>query len=569
MDATEVIERARAWLEVDDDPETRAELEGLLEGDAELLAERFAGRLEFGTAGLRGLLGTGPTRMNRVVVRQTSAGLADYLLEKVPDAADRGVVIGYDGRKSSDVFAVAAARMFLDRGLPVFLSDGPCPTPLAAFAVKDLAAAGGVVITASHNPPDYNGYKVFWENGAQIIPPHDAGIAAAIEAAVIDPAAPEIDIDAAAHEGRLRRFGEDNERRYRRAARGLMCNADIASSEPISIAYTPLHGVGAGPVVRLLSEAGFSDVAVEPSQAEPDGAFPTVAFPNPEEPGATDRLLALAASRNAELAIANDPDADRLSVAIPSGDGYRQLSGDEVGVLLADYLLAEGDPRGRRLVMTTVVSSQLLEAMAAARGVEYREVLTGFKWIANGAIEARARGERLVLGYEEALGYGIGEVVYDKDGISAALIFAELMAVAKSRGETVTGRLERIYRDHGVFATRQVSLTRPGAAGLEEIAAAMKRFRDNPPAEIGGRRLRKAMDLAEGGELPPADVLIYRLADGSRVIMRPSGTEPKLKCYYETREELGDNESVDDALARAQAALDDLAEKHQAMLAGG
>lgn len=569
MDASEIRARAEAWLKADDDPETRAELEELLD-DPAALAERFADRLQFGTAGLRGELGAGPTRMNRVIVRQTSAGLADYLLENVPRAADRGVVIGYDGRRNSDVFAACAARMFLDRGMVVHLSESPCATPLAAFAVRDLGAAGGVVITASHNPPAYNGYKVFWENAAQIVPPHDAGIAAAIEAAEISDAARELDLDAAAKQGRLRRFGEDSERRYRREALALMCHRDAASLAPLTLAYTPLHGVGAGPVTRLLGEAGFDRLEVEPSQAEPDGRFPTVEFPNPEEPGATDRLFALADRIGADIAIANDPDADRLSVAVPEGEGYRQLSGDQVGALLADYLLAEGDQSGKRLVMTTVVSSQLLEAMAAARGVEYREVLTGFKWIANGALEAKAkRGTRLVIGYEEALGYGIGEVVYDKDGISAALLFAELCAVAKSRGETITSRLERIYRELGVFLTKQVSLTRPGAEGRAEIDGTMERFRSSPPSAIAGRDVRRFTDLASGeGDLPAADVLIFRLADGSRVIMRPSGTEPKLKCYYEVREDIGEGESVEAATARAESQLEDLIAQHQASLSG-
>jgi phosphomannomutase len=570
MDASDLADRARAWLEADDDDETRAELEALIDGDPAELEARFAGRLEFGTAGLRGLLGAGPTRMNRVVIRQTSAGLADYLASTVDGAADRGVIIGFDGRRNSNVFAAVAARVFLQRGFVVYLGDRPVPTPLVAYGVCDLGCAGGVVVTASHNPPDYNGYKVFWGNGAQIIEPQDRGIAESIEAVGLDlpAAAVELDLDAAIRAGTLRRFGDDLERRYRRDALGLMRDRDAASRASISIAYTPLHGVGAGPLTRLLADAGFDTVVVEPSQAEPDGRFPTVEFPNPEEPGATDKLFELAKKIGADVALANDPDGDRLAVAIPDGDGFRQLTGDQVGALLADYLLAEDRGDDPKIVMTTVVSSQLLEAMAQKRGVAYRETLTGFKWIANAAIIERARDKRrLVLGYEEALGYSVGELVRDKDGLSAALLFAELCAVCKARGQTIDDRLEALYREHGVYLTRQVSLTRPGAEGRAEIDAAMERYRKRAPAAIDGRTIRRAIDLESGtDDLPAADVLIFRLADGARVIMRPSGTEPKLKCYYEVCEPVRASEQVADAMSRARENLAALVAAHQESL---
>ncbi len=566
MDNAVSRQRAEAWLKLDDDPETRTELELLLETNESELALRFSGRLAFGTAGLRGLQGAGPTRMNRVVVRQTTAGLADYLVAEVPRAKERGVVIGYDARVNSDVFAAAAAAVLVDRGFSVFLSDGVCPTPIVAYGVLDLSAAAGIVVTASHNPPAYNGYKVFWENGAQIIAPRDAGIAKAIETAEIRDRVLTLDLNRAVRDGKLRRFGEDLERRYRLNARSLMRNRTIAQNQSITIAYTPLHGVGAAPLGRLLKENGFDTVIVEPSQAEPDGSFPTVEFPNPEEPGAMDRVFALANKVDADIVLANDPDADRLAVAIPEGDGFRLLTGDQVGALLADYLLSGFADQREPLLITTVVSSQLLSMMAKARGARFREVLTGFKWIANTAIDMAASA-KLVLGYEEALGYCAGEMVRDKDGLSAALLFAEFCAVTLHRGQLISDRLESIYRDHGAFVTRQVSLVREGESGKQEIAQMMKRARTSAPTSIDGRVVVETTDLEDGSdELPAADAIIFRLKGDGRVIMRPSGTEPKLKCYYEVREDVGSNETVKAALGRAQQDLEKLIDAHQASL---
>ena len=570
MDPESLVLRAQTWLELDDDPETIAEMTALLESSSDELAARFDGRLAFGTAGLRGLQGAGPVRMNRVVVRQTSAGLADYLAATVPGAKERGIVIGYDARNNSDVFATAAAKEFLDRGFAVYLSDDVCPTPMVAFAILDLSAAAGVVVTASHNPPAYNGYKVFWGNGAQIIPPHDEGIASAIENVTLRPEARTIDLDTAIRDGKLRRFGADLERRYRLGARSLMRVPTIARQQPIKIAYTPLHGVGGGPIARLLADNGFDTVVIEPSQAEPDGSFPTVSFPNPEEPGAMDRVLELGEKLGADLILANDPDADRLAVAIPTESGFRRLTGDQTGALLADYLINARDPKAERpaLLVTTVVSSQLLEAMANARGAKYRETLTGFKWIANAAIaEKQANNAELVLGYEEALGYCIGELVRDKDGLSAALVFAELCASSLHRGQALVDRLESIYREFGVHLTRQVSLVREGSVGKAEIAATMHAFRQAPPTDIGGFEVTRTEDLSIAKDgLPTTNALVFRLESSHRVIMRPSGTEPKLKCYYEVREPIAPSETAKTAESRAKNALEGLVEAHQAAI---
>ena len=567
-------ERASAWLAEDPDPTTADELRALLAaadaGDAAArrdLAERFEGALEFGTAGLRGILGAGPQRMNRVLVRKVSAGLAAYLLVHAPDARARGVLIGHDARRNSRVFAEDTARVLGGAGIKVYLAHRPWPTPTTAWAVVDKGACAGVMVTASHNPPAYNGYKVYWDNGAQIIPPHDAGIAAAIAEVGPSDRLPMPPLDELRRAGVVIDLDEALHDAYLARVVALRASPDVDGADLV-IAYTPLHGVGAASVEPALARAGFPRAHTEPSQREPDGEFPTVAFPNPEEPGAMDRVLALAAEVRADLVLANDPDADRLCVAVPADGGYRLLSGDQVGALLADYLLAVG-PADRRMVATTIVSSQLLGFLAQQAGADYRETLTGFKWIGNAAIEfEHAHGGRFVMGYEEALGYSIGPLVRDKDGVSAAVVFAELAAWNRARGRTVLDHLDDVYRRVGLFVTEQVSLTRPGAEGLAEIRAAMAKFRAQPPVSLAGTTVESVLDLARGeGGLPPSDVLVYRLAGGRRVIMRPSGTEPKLKSYYEVRVEVGAGEPLADARARGLAELGALRDAHQALIA--
>ena len=568
-----IREAAEAWLAEDPDPITAGELRALIDaydrGDPAAqrdLTERFTGTLEFGTAGLRGILGAGPQRMNRVLVRKVSAGLAAYLLEHVPDARERGVVIGHDARRNSRVFAEDTARVLGGAGLRAYLAHRPWPTPTTAWAVEARRACAGVMVTASHNPPAYNGYKVYAGNGAQIIPPHDEGIAAAIAriGRTDRLAMPELD--------ELRRTGltvdldEALHDAYLAAVIALRACPAVDGSALV-IAYTPLHGVGAASVEPALRRGGFPQVHTEPSQREPDPEFPTVAFPNPEEKGAMDLVLALAARVGADLVLANDPDADRLCAAIPEGAGYRLLTGDQVGALLADYLLEVG-PKDRRMVATTIVSSQLLGFLAKQAGADYRETLTGFKWIGNAAMDyEREHGGRFVMGYEEALGYSVGPLVRDKDGVSAALLFAELAAWNRARGRSVAEHLDDIYRRVGLFVTEQVSITRPGAEGLAEIRAAMSRFRAAPPRELAGHPVEQVADLSRGGGgLPPSDVLIYRLAGGRRVIMRPSGTEPKLKSYYEVRVSVGAGEPLADARARGLAELAKLRDAHQTLL---
>jgi phosphomannomutase len=563
-------EAAKSWLAEDPDPKTAAELRELLarndDASERELRDRFDGQLEFGTAGLRGILGAGPQRMNRVLVRKVTAGLAAYVKDNVDNASARGVVIGHDARHNSRIFAEDTARVLAGLGIKSHLAHRPWPTPTSAWAVTATGAAAGVMITASHNPPAYNGYKVYWENGAQIIPPHDTGIAAAIAKIGRSDELAMPSLDDARKQGLVVDLDESLHDRYLANVIALRAQPALDGSA-LQIAYTPLHGVGAPSVEPALKRAGFANVHTEPSQREGDPDFPTVAFPNPEEKGAMDRVLELAKNVNADLVLANDPDADRLCVAVPADGGFKVLTGDQVGALLADYLL-EVSPKDKRMVATTIVSSQLLSYLAKQTGADYRETLTGFKWIGNAALDfERETGGRFVMGYEEALGYSVGPLVRDKDGVSACMIFAELVAWNRARGRTVLQHLDDIYRRVGLFVTEQVSLTKPGSEGIAEIRKAMTRFRAEPPKDVAGVAIEQVVDLSKGeGGLPPSDVLVFKLAGGRRIIMRPSGTEPKLKSYYEVRVAVGANEPIATARERGLQDLGKLRDAHQKMI---
>ncbi len=568
MNETDLMQAVRSWIEDDPDPTTRAELQTLLDaGDTAELTERFRARLEFGTAGLRGLLGGGPNRMNRAVIRRVTAGLAGYLLETIPEVRERGVVVGRDARRLSPELAEDTASVLAAAGIPVHVFAEVAPTPLVAFAVTHLDAAAGIVVTASHNPPAYNGYKVYWENGAQIIPPHDKGISAAIDRVESASSVALMPIEEGLATGRVRAVAEAVGEAYLAGVLALQCQPRSTGS--VRIVYTPMHGVGGRWVREALTRAGFEHFWMVPEQAAPDGEFPTVEFPNPEEPGAMDLALALGREKEADLILANDPDADRLAVILRDDAGeYRALTGNEIGILLGHYLLSENAPDGDLIVMSTIVSSTLLSKVAKRLGVDYAETLTGFKWIANKAIaRKRERRQTFVFGFEEALGYTVGELVRDKDGLGAALVFADLARFLEAHGETVLDQLDGIYREYGVHVTAQHSETLPGAQGMATIRTIMESFRQQPPAAIGGDPILVFSDVLEGtrivratGEssrldLPPSNVLVFELSRESRVILRPSGTEPKIKYYFETVEATGDDENLSAARGRAEARL--------------
>ena len=524
---------AAEWIAQDPDPQTRDELQALLDDGAETeVRERFTGRLQFGTAGLRGELGAGPQRMNRVVVAQAAAGLAAYLREQ---EATPSAVVGFDARHNSDVFARDTAEILAGAGVRAVLLPEPLPTPVLAFAIGHLGLSAGVMVTASHNPPRDNGYKVYLGDTSQIVPPADVDISAAIDRV-----------------GRVDELPRSDD--YLVAAPEV-ADAYVAAAaatvppgpREVRAVYTPLHGVGLRTLERTVEAAGFPALVPVPEQAAPDADFPTVAFPNPEEPGAMDLALALAVSEGADLAIANDPDADRCAVAVPvtgpnGADSWRMLTGDEVGALLADLMLRRGTPG---TYASSIVSSDLLGRLAAFHDRAWQQTLTGFKWI--------GKIPDLAYGYEEALGYSVAPAIArDKDGVTAALAVLALAADLRTQGRTLLDRLDDLHREHGVHATGQLSVR---VDDLAIIATAMDTLRTSPPAALGGLAVTSVDDLAEGYRgLPPTDGIRLGLGEGTRVICRPSGTEPKLKCYLEVVEPAGDDLAA--ARARAASTLD-------------
>lgn len=540
--------RTLAWIDADPDPQTRDELESLLAAqDWEELGERMAGTLEFGTAGIRGRVEAGSNRMNRAVVIGTTAGLAGFLRRNRTGP----VVVGFDGRKSSRRFASDAIGVLLAADFEVEFFDVPVPTPLVAFWVGSVGAAAGVVITASHNPPADNGYKVYDSNGAQIVPPVDGEIAAAIEG--VGPAAGvarvEFDIAAGDHPRATRLDLDEVYERYRRAVATVRVR-DRGSA--LRVVYTPIHGVGWATLSRLAADFGYPGLEVVVEQRDPDGAFPTVDFPNPEEPGAMDLALAAGTRADAELVIANDPDADRLAVALPSGAGHwRMLNGNQIGLLLADWLLEHWESKETPIVISSIVSSPMLGSVARIHGAHFEQTLTGFKWIANAALDLEEAGRgRFVFGYEEALGYSVGSIVRDKDGLSAAITFLDMVAGLAEAGTTVAARMADLYRRAGRWASTQLSVVRPGSAGLAEIEAAMERLGGGVPASLAGTPIARVVDYRKGEEerprwLPNTSLLGLDLEGGGRVLVRPSGTESKLKIYVDLP---GEPEEGDDAL---------------------
>jgi phosphomannomutase len=546
--------RASAWRDADPDPQTRAELDDLLAaGDTKALAERFDGALAFGTAGIRAAAGAGPMRMNRLVTARVTAGLARYIAARDPQAAEAGIVVGHDARAGSAVFAADAARILSRAGVRVWLLPGALPTPVLAFAVRHLPAAYGLMVTASHNPRQDNGIKLYVRDGGQLLPPDDEEIAASIDAT--DP----LRLPAGWAEGPFD-FGpaDDAVAAYVTsvAARGRRA----PGTPELKVVHTALHGVGDATLRAVLAAAGWPSPVPVAAQREPDPDFPTVPYPNPEAPGVLDLARAAAMREGADLVLANDPDADRLAVMLPGPDGWRMLTGDELGALLGDAVLAglargghagqagqAGQHHGKPpVVATTVVSGSLLRRLAQAAGVGCVTTLTGFKWIARAA----GTDAQLVFGYEQALGYAVRpDLVADKDGISAALLVLRCAAELARRGTSLAGRLDELSMAHGVHVTREHSVRAAGQEGLAKLADAVARVRKDPPRLLAGQPVT-VTDLRDGGggvadlagglaerapgqPVPPADVLIWHAGGNARLMVRPSGTEPVLKLYAE------------------------------------
>lgn len=534
---SDLIDRARSWISQDPDPRTRAELEAVIQsGDTAELEERMNTELEFGTAGIRGKVGAGPGRMNRAVVMRTTYGLVRFLESEAGADGPGRVVVGFDARPSSQQFAEDTTGVLAAAGIPVLFFPEPTPTPIVAYAAKHLRAAAAVVVTASHNPPADNGYKVYGSQASQIVSPTDVAIQEGINDApganeiprVEDPFAEGSDVIARVPEDILDCYWEE-----------VAATRSRTSGSDLEIVYTPIHGVAKETLFEVMHHAGHNEIVAVPEQSEPDGTFPTVEFPNPEETGALDLALDLARRRDADLVIANDPDGDRFAAVLPVAGEWRRLSGNEVGVLLGDYLLRHDRDPGSAIVASSIVSSPMLASIAQGYGATHTQTLTGFKWIVKAGLALEEDpGGRFVYGYEEALGYTVGSTVRDKDGISAALLFIDLMADLREDGKTIIDRLHELWRRHGLWVSEQASLVRAGPEGAEAMRRAIAGLGSNPPSEVGGIPVTEVLDYRENADARPAwlgvqDLIELTLGEQGRILVRPSGTEPKLKIYVD------------------------------------
>ena len=524
VDLDEAIEIANKWLINDPDQTTKVETEKLIsDGDIQLI-QRFTNCLVFGTAGMRGVRGAGPMRMNRVMVRVVATAIAQELLSDNERDEPPLVVVGYDARHKSQIFAQDTVRVLAAHGVSSLIFPRPAPTPVLAYTSLSKKAKAGIMVTASHNPAEDSGYKVYWEDGAQIVSPIDLKIAQRID--FKNPPSEEALADY--EDANILKDDNGSIQKYVDFASS---SVSPESKREIKQIYTPLHGVGKEVFVDVFQKAGFENPTVVKSQAEPDPDFPTVSFPNPEEEGALDLAIELAVEKNADLVLANDPDADRLAVVVHHKDNWCRLNGNEIGVLLAEHILSKGQGEDR-LVVTTVVSSRLLSKIADFHKVKYAETLTGFKWIVRPGLEDK--NSRFVFGYEEALGFALGDSVRDKDGITSALAFAELAAELKAEDKTVMDLLDELWNRHGVHKT--ALFTKRLDAETDISADFMSPWRTSPPERIGEFVVIESIDLLtpESG-LPATDALVFNILNG-RIVIRPSGTEPMVKAYVEVTE---------------------------------
>ncbi len=529
----------RQWLENPYfDDSTKAELKAIQEDDKEI-KERFYKELEFGTAGLRGIIGAGTNRMNIYVVRKTTQGLANYI-KKVGKEA-QGAVIAYDSRNMSPEFAAEAALCLAANGIKAYIFESLRPTPELSFALRHLGCAAGINITASHNPPEYNGYKVYWEDGAQITPPHDSGIMDEVQKVTDYSQVLTMDKEEAISQGKYQVIGQEVDDAYMAELKKQVLHMDAIKAEGknLKIVYTPLHGTGNLPARRILKELGFENVYVVPEQELPDGNFPTVSYPNPEAEEAFTLGLELAKKVDADLVLATDPDADRLGVRVKDKEGvYHTLTGNMSGCLLADYEIGQrkelkGLPEDGALIKT-IVTTNLANAIARGYGIQLIEVLTGFKFIGQQILgfEQGKKGEYL-FGFEESYGCLIGTYARDKDAIVAVMALCEAAAYYRTQGKTLWDAMIDLYEKYGYYKDDIQSITLKGIEGLEKIQNIMNLLRQEPPAEIGGYKVMVARDYQKGaGGLPKSNVLYYELTDDNWVCVRPSGTEPKVKFYY-------------------------------------
>lgn len=547
----EIAERARQWTLDPFDAATRAEVAGLLENNPAAITDAFYRDLEFGTGGLRGIMGPGTNRMNRYTVGMATQGLANYLLKNFPNLLQIGAVISFDSRNNNILFADTVASVLSANGIKVYLFDDIRPTPELSFAIRHLKCQTGIMITASHNPKEYNGYKVYWEDGAQVIDPHDHGIIKEVRAIT---SVEKVKFEA--NPALIQKVGSEIDSAYIQMIASLSIRPDVIKScHDLKIVYTPIHGTGTVLTPSALKAFGFSNILTVEEQMIPDGNFPTVHSPNPEEAAALEMAIAKAKATGASLVMATDPDADRVGIAVrDSNDQFLLLNGNQTAAILQYYIVsqrkAKGDLTGSEFIVKTIVTTELLADMARAEGIPCFDVLTGFKYIA-GIIREKEGQMKYLFGGEESYGYLVGDAVRDKDAVSACCLIAETAAWAASQGRTLYDVLQEVYRIYGLYIEGLISITKKGKSGADEIAAMMQHYRSTPPAMINGSKvliikdykLRRSYNPTTGThepiELPESDVLQFFTADGSKITIRPSGTEPKIKFYFGVKGEAG------------------------------
>ena len=552
----------KRWMDTElEDPALTEELKGI-EGKDDEIKDRFAVALKFGTAGLRGVLGAGSNRMNIYVVRQATQGLANWVKTQ---GGNQLVAISYDSRINSDVFAKTAASVLAANGIKVRIYDALMPVPALSFATRYYQANAGIMVTASHNPAKYNGYKAYGPDGCQMTDEAADIVYAEIQKTDILTGAKVMDFEEGVKAGRIEYVGDDCKEALYQAIEARSVRPGICAASGLKLVYSPLNGSGLVPVTRVLKDIGITDVTIVPEQQYPDGHFPTCPYPNPEIFEALRLGLELAEKTGADLMLATDPDADRVGIAMKCPDGsYELVSGNEMGVLLLDYICAGRIEKGtmpeKPVAVKSIVSTPLADAVAKNYGVELRSVLTGFKWIGDQIAQLEAAGEadRFIFGFEESYGYLAGPYVRDKDAIIGSMLICEMAAYYRSIGSSIKQRLEEIYEKYGRYLNKVDSFEFPGLSGMDKMAGIMDGLRQNPPAKIGDYAVVKVTDYKKPEEtgLPAANVLAYRLEGGAEVIVRPSGTEPKIKTYFTTLgKDLAEAQAQKDALAAAIAPI--------------
>lgn len=565
-----IIEKAKVWLEEDYDPDTRKSVKEMMKNDPAELVESFYRDLEFGTGGLRGIMGVGTNRMNKYTVGAATQGLANYLKKALIHESEIRAAIAFDSRNNSGLFAGISAEVLAANGIKVFLFDSLRPTPELSFAVRYLKCHTGIVVTASHNPKEYNGYKVYWSDGGQLVPPHDKNVIAEVQK--IESVR---DIKFSGHSENIVTIGEDIDKEYISTLVSLSISPDIIKRQSdMKIVYTPIHGTGYKLVPEALKAFGFTNIQTVKEQLTPDGNFPTVVSPNPEEKAALELALKLAKKVNADLILATDPDGDRVGVGVKdNNDNYILLNGNQSASLLIYYLIRQwkikGKLTGKEFIAKTIVTSELLKDIAVSHGVESYDVLTGFKYIAE--IIRRFEGQKKFIGGgEESYGYLVGDFVRDKDAVAACALLAETAAWARNMGMSMYEMLINIYQEYGFYLEDLISITKKGKSGAEEIQAMMDGYRNSPPREINSipveiikdYKLQKEFNLISGDEkpieLPKSDVLQFFLKGGSKITVRPSGTEPKIKFYFGVKGQLPDKSQFNEVNTRMRAQLEEM-----------